>query len=289
MEKIIIEVGSTNTKIDKYTGEKIERLEEITIFFKKNYTENKKILDSDMDMLIDCINKLKNEYADIYICGTSIFRTLEEPQKKAVIDRVKKETGYNFNIISQDEEGELTVTGSTRYVDNKVCVFIGGGGSTEIAMYDKGIKDNVNTPIGVMDVMKKFPDLGDDIATTSLEEVMNYIRSNLNVPKDKADIMILAGGGHEKFARYSGVKYEDNTLYKDICAPIMMDIETRITETKRYYTEISLDEIRSRVSDPDWWYATRAMCAFALVAAEAIDAKYVVPTNIGMAYGIVSK
>ena len=56
---------------------------------------------------------------------------------------------------------------------------------------------------------------------------------------------------------------------------------------KRYYKEISLDEIRSRTEDPDWWYATRAMCAFVLVVAEAINAKYIVPTNIGMAYGIL--
>ena len=50
---------------------------------------------------------------------------------------------------------------------------------------------------------------------------------------------------------------------------------------------ISLDEIRQRVKDPDWWYATRAMPAFALVVAEAIDAKYIVPTDIAMAYGII--
>ena len=67
----------------------------------------------------------------------------------------------------------------------------------------------------------------------------------------------------------------------------MMDIETRKKDTERYYNSISLDEIRERVKDPDWWYATRAMSAFALVVAEAIDAKYIVPTDIAMAYGIL--
>ena len=68
----------------------------------------------------------------------------------------------------------------------------------------------------------------------------------------------------------------------------MMDIETRKAETKRYYKEISLDEIRKKVSDPDWWYATRAMCAFVLVVAEEIGAKYIVPTNIAMVYGLLN-
>ena len=85
----------------------------------------------------------------------------------------------------------------------------------------------------------------------------------------------------------SGIKYEKNILYKDNASPIMMDIETRRKDTERYYKEISLDEIRKKVNDPDWWYATRAMCAFVLVVAEEIGAKYVVPTDISMVYGIL--
>ena len=137
--------------------------------------------------------------------------------------------------------------------------------------------------------MQDFPDLAEDIATTDLETVKKFIKERINLPKEKADILILAGGGHEKFARYSGIKYEENTLYKDEASPIMMDIETRKNETERYYKAISLDEIRNRVNDPDWWYATRAMCAFALVVAEEIGAKYVVPTDIAMVYGILEK
>lgn len=53
-----------------------------------------------------------------------------------------------------------------------------------------------------------------------------YNSKSINLPKEKADILILAGGGHEKFARHSGIKYEENTLYKDVASPIMMDIET---------------------------------------------------------------
>lgn len=69
----------------------------------------------------------------------------------------------------------------------------------------------------------------------------------------------------------------------------MMDINLREKETLRYYKEISLNEIKSRVKEPDWWYATRAMCAFVLVVAEEIGAKYIVPTDISMVYGIIQK
>lgn len=287
MNKIIVEVGSTCTKVDKFDGNNIEKIEGKTIQFKKHYNEDKKLRESDIAELISSINDLKAISQDIYVCGTSIFRTLNDIERKEFLNRFKKETGYEFNIISQEKENELTVFGTTRFVKDKVCVFIGGGGSTEIAIYDKGIKESVNTKIGVIDVMQEFPDLAEKFATTNLETVKKFIKERLNLPKEKADILILAGGGHEKFARDSGIKYEENTLYEDKASPIMMDIETRKSETERYYKSISLDEIRARVNDPDWWCATRAMSAFALVVAEEIGAKYIVPTDIAMVYGLL--
>lgn len=289
MNKIIVEVGSTCTKVDKFDGKNIEKLKGKTIQFKKNYNEDKSLRESDIKELIESINDLKSISNDIYVCGTSIFRILNKEEKTNFINRFKQETGYDFNIISQEEENELTVYGATRFVNGKVCVFNGGGGSTEIAIYDNGIKESVNTKIGVIDVLEKFPDLPEDLAISNLEDVKAFIKQKLNLPKEKADILILTGGGHEKFARFSGIKYESNSLYNDSASPIMMDIETRKSETVRYYKSISLDEIRNRVDDPDWWYATRAMCAFVLVVAEEIGAKYIVPTDIAMVYGIIEK
>ena len=234
MDKIIIEVGSTCTKVDKFDGNNIEKLDGTTIQFKKHYNEDKCLRESDVKELIKSVNDLKTISEDIYVCGTSVFRTLGDNEKENFLKRFKNETGYDFNIISQENENELTVFGTTRFVNERVCVFIGGGGSTEIAIYDKEIKKSVNTKVGVIDVMQEFPDLAENFATTELETVKEFIKERLNLPNEKADILILAGGGHEKFARYSGIKYEKNTLYNDSESPIMMDIETRKKETERY-------------------------------------------------------
>jgi len=185
MNKIIVEVGSTCTKIDKYDGNKIEKLEGKTIQFKKHYNEDKKLRESDVDELIQSIKELKNISKDIYVCGTSIFRTMKDEERNDFLNKFKNETGYEFNIISQEKENELTVYGATRNVKEKVCVFIGGGGSTEIAIYDKSIKENVNTPIGGIDVMQEFPDLAEDFATTKLETVKRFIKERLKFPKEK--------------------------------------------------------------------------------------------------------
>lgn len=287
--KVIIEVGSTNTKIDLYDGQKVTRDGSKTIEFKKNYKKDNKLNEDDVSNLISLVKEYKEKYNDVYVCGTSIFRNLKDEEKEEFLNNFNKETGVKFEIISQEQENELTVYGTVRNVNQKVAVFIGGGGSCEIAIYDGKIKEMVNSQFGAMDVMNKFPDLGDDIATTKLEDVKEYIDGKLTMPKEKADILILAGGGHKYFALESGITYENNSLYKDELEPIMMDIDTRKADTKKYYEAISLDKIRERVDDPNWWYATRAMCALGLNVAEAIGAKYIVPTDISMVYGLINE
>lgn len=284
MEKIVVEVGSTCTKIDKYNGKKIIHINTVSIEFKKNYMVNNNLNNNDVKKLITLVNSLNKE--KIYVCGTSVFRQLTGKEKQDFLEYFKSSTGVEFNIISQEDENIYTVKGAVKNLD-KALVFVGGGGSTEISYYDNGIKEMKNNNFGAMDILKVFPDLADDIATTSLEEVMQYISERIDVPNVKSDIMILAGGGHEYFARESGIRFFDNNLYNDQNETIMMDINTRIEDTKRYYTEISLDKIRERVDKPAWWYATRAMCAFVLVVAQKTGAKYIVPTDISMIYGIV--
>lgn len=289
MNKIIIEVGSTATKINQYDGKEIKDLGLVTIEFKRHYKEKNELKVEDINKLINKVNELKTITKDMYICGTSIFRTIDDNQRKEFLNDFKKRTGYDFDIISQQKENELTVAGAVKDTNKKVAVFVGGGGSTEIAIYDNGIKEMINTPVGVIDIMNKYPDLANDLATTNLEDVKKVVKEKMNLPKEKADILILAGGGHKLFALNSGIRYEDNTLYNTKLQPIMMDIESRKSDSEKYYKEISLDDIRKRVDDPNWWYATRAMCAFILVVAEEIGAKYIVPTDISMVYGLLEK
>lgn len=67
MAKIIVEIGSTCTKIDKYDVNGIKRIKEKTIQFKKHYNEEGKLSDIDVKELIDCINEIKCMFEDIYM------------------------------------------------------------------------------------------------------------------------------------------------------------------------------------------------------------------------------
>ena len=289
MKKLIIEVGSTCTKLDEVSDAGIKRINDVTIEFKRNFNKLKQLDNNDVDKLINLVKEEQLEYDNIFACGTSIFRGLEQQMKEEFLKKIYIETGLEFNIISQEEENKYTVEGATRNVQGKVAVFIGGGGSTEIAIYDNGIKEMCNTKIGVIDVMEQYPDLGENLARTDVKTVREWVKTKLKLPTQKADVLILAGGGHMKFTKNSGITFEKNTLFEDKQEPIMMDINTRKLDTERYYKEISLDKIRSKVNDPEWWYATRAMCAMVLEVADNLDVKYIIPTDISMVYGLANK
>lgn len=290
MKKIIIEVGSTCTKIDEFDGKNINHLKVITIEFKKNYLKENKIIENDKERLINEVNAVKENCDSIFIGGTSIFRTLSENERKDFLDEFKDRTGLDFKIISQEDENNLTVYGVTEGIDIPLIVFVGGGGSIELAVYDgEKVIENANSNFGAMDILNKFPDLSNDIASTDLEAVKEEIRKRINLPKNSAKVMVLAGGGHEKFARESGIRYVANSLYKDVKQPIMMSIANRKEDTEKYYKEISLDKIKANDIDPKWWNATRAMSAFVLEIAESLGVEYIVPTDVSMVYGIVSK
>lgn len=157
--KVIIEVGSTNTKIDLFDGSKVKHLGTETIEFKRNYKKENKLNNDDVAKLISVVKEYVQKYDNVYVCGTSIFRKLNDEQKKEFLDKFYSKTNVNFDIISSEKENELTVFGTVRNVKEKVAVFIGGGGSTEIAIYDGKITETVNSRGGSNGYYESIPRL----------------------------------------------------------------------------------------------------------------------------------
>lgn len=290
----IVEVGSTNSKSYLYDNGIIFELGFKTIEFKKNYIENGRILSNDIKILNDYINFTFSKGIEVYVYGTSIFRelTTECISDLRYLLQQNREC-VSFAIVSSEEENELTVIGAVNNVSIKenVCVFIGGGGSTEISICKDGeIVEMVNSSIGVSDIMREFPDLLDDIATSSIEAVSEYIMEQLVLPKNKADYIILAGGDY--ILRYENANYPvtQNKLFYSQNHPYEISYEKNLEYEKKYYHEIHLSDLKLTTPDnPNWWNGTRSMCAFTNAISLAIGAKIIIPTRISMIYGLVKR
>lgn len=290
----IIEIGSTNTKAYSYTNNKVIDLGFKTIEFKSNYNLYGSILPSDTKSLIEFINNLFDHSVKVFVYATSIFRELNPVEIDDFENKLKQETSTcSVNIVTAKMENELTVVGamSNVSINENVCVFIGGGGSTEISICKNGkILEMVNSNIGVTHILKAFPELSADYSTVSLDKVTEYISKQLNFPSQKADYLILAGG--DFLLRYENAHYpvKKNTLFNSPVHPYLISYNDNRCFEERYYHEVSLSKMKQTTPDnPNWWNGTRAMCAFTNAIALAIGTKTIIPTKISMISGIVAK
>lgn len=291
MKFAVIEVGSTNTKGYLYEDEKVTYLNVRTIEFKTNYTKNKELDKDDINSLLNYIQYIKKETDNIYVYGTSIFRNIDSSEIETFSTNFKQESGYDFNVVSADDENEYTVYGVINKIDytGELAVMIGGGGSTEISVINnKKIVEKLNQSFGVLDILNKYPDLQYDKPTASFDEVLTYTNSLLNLPEKKVDILVLAGGDYLKF--YEGLNYpmEKNTIYDDVNQPYMISSNIMDKYDLDFHYKVSLDDVRNNDQDNSkWWDGTRGMrfCVKSIV--DALDIKYIIPTRISMVYGII--
>lgn len=287
----IIEIGSNNTKTHIYENEKNIYDKTTTIEFKKNYSVNKKMDKKDINKLCIEIEKALKYTDKIYVYGCSIFRNISEKELQEINEYLDKKYNLKISVVSQEEEAALTAYGCYSNIDysGNICVFIGGGGSTELLIIkNKEIIEKKYLEFGVVDITKKFPSLKEDVPTCNLNEVRLYINSIIDTINTKCDVIILAGGDHLYW--YNNARYElsKNTLYTNENQKYMIDIDTSDKYDEDAYIT-SLDRIRANSDNPLWFDGSRAMKAITNVISHRIEAKYVIPTKINMEDGLKNK
>lgn len=287
---VIVEVGSTNTRSYLYNEERINDLGRKTIEFKNNYKKAQKIDEIDKKKLFDFINSLNEK--NVFVYGTSIFRNLTENQKIEWLKEFKEKTNIDFNIVTSDMENEYTVYGAiagTNYKGN-VAVMIGGGGSTELSILKDGkIIEKANSPFGAIDVTDNFSDLKTDIATTDFDLMISETKKLVNIPKNKADILILAGGDYIYFYEELNYQIKKNNFCDNPLQPYVVDKKLMDELDQDFFYNVSLNNVCERTNDEGWWRGARGMRVCVRTLADILEAKYIIPTRINMVYGIVEE
>ncbi len=288
---VIIEIGSNNTKTHVYQNNDLIYDNTTTIEFKKNYKNENKILESDLDLLNDVIRKALDYSKNVHIYGCSIFRNISEHELEDINQKLLKSFGLKIEVVSQEDEALYTALGSYGDIDydKNICVFIGGGGSTElIFVKNKQIVDKKFFNFGVVDVTSKFDSLKDDIPTVAFEEVYKYIDGLMGDIDDNTDVLILAGGDHLYW--YNNARYEllSNQLYSNKNQKYMITREMSDEYDRNAYIA-SLDRIRQNSDNPKWFDGSRAMKTITNLVSHKVNAKYIIPTKINMEDGLRKK
>lgn len=287
---VIVEIGSTTTKAYLYENATIKNIGFEEIEFKNHYQQEGKITEKDKEKLFQFINTIEEK--NIFAYGTSIFRNLKEREKKAWIEEFKQKTGFNFTVVTSDMENEYTVYGAISNIDfkGKIAVMIGGGGSTELSIVENGkIIEKANSSFGAIDITDMFPDLKEDHVKTNFDTMVNATKKMVKVPKNKADILILAGGDYIYFYEELHYPITKNKFYDNPLQPYSLDVQTMDQFDRNFFYQVSLEEVIKRTKKEIWWKGARGMrlCVKALV--DILEVKDIIPTRISMVYGIAEE
>lgn len=284
----IIEIGSNNTKTHIYEGNKLVYENNTTIEFKKHYKLNNKIYADDLNALYNVIDETLKYTDNISIYGCSIFRNISDIELNNINKKLIEKYNLKIEVVTQEEEAMYTALGCYSNIDYKgnLCIFIGGGGSTELILVNnKKIITKLYYDFGVVDITNKFPSLKNNIPNVSFDEVYNYIDKLIGNIDFKADLFILAGGDHLYWYNNANYKLLENTLYKNENQRFMITKQMSDLYDKDALIT-SLDTIRARSDNPIWFDGSRAMKVTTNLISNKINAKYIIPTKINMEDGI---
>lgn len=284
----IIEIGSNNTKTHIYQNNELIMENNTTIEFKKNYKINNKINEKDLEKLYVIIQLVLTYTKNVYIFGCSIFRNITKKELNKINEKIKKDFALEIKVVSQEEEAKYTAFGCYNNInyDKNICIFIGGGGSTELIFVNKGkIISQKYYDFGVVDITNKFPSLKDDIPTCTFDEVYQYISTLIDDIDIKADILILAGGDHLYWYNNARYKLLPNKLYQKDNQEYMLTIEMSDKYDKDALIT-SLDRIRNNSDNPLWFDGSRAMKVITNYISHQVAANYIIPTKINMEDGL---
>ena len=284
----IIEIGSNNTKTHIYKNEELIYEKTDTIEFKKNYKDENKINENDLNKLYEVIKNVLNYTKNINIYGCSIFRNISREELNEINKKFSDKFGLKIQVVSQEDEANYTALGCYNNIeyDGNICIFIGGGGSIElIFVNNKKVLDKKYYNFGVVDITSKFESLKNDVPSCSFNDVYDYVDKLINDINNKAEVLILAGGDHLYWYNNAGYELMKNTLYENENQKYM--ITTEMSDNyDRDALVTSLDRIRKNSDNPKWFDGSRAMKVITNLISHKIDAKYIIPTKINMEDGL---
>ena len=170
----VVDIGSNTVKLNVYNS----RDNDISVEFseKENlgllfYINNGKLTDEGIEELVTVLKKMKNDLDYLKIDSYSFFstaslRNIENSDE--VIQIIKDQVNIEIDLLSGEEEGELSFFGSIPTIKRDDGILIDlGGGSVEIVLFkDRKIDEKYSIPIGFL---KMFNDYVSDIIPNKKE------------------------------------------------------------------------------------------------------------------------
>lgn len=251
MERVaIIDMGSNSIRfiVMQVADNKAYHLEyqqKEAIRLGRGMSETGRLNPEGVERALACLHVYKHmmEVMQVTKCiavATAAARNAEDGE--AFIERIKRETGIEIEVISGEREAYLGYLGVVNTIDERHYLqFDLGGASIEVSLVrDRKIVESVSVPIGAVTVTDAF-NLGDKVTGAAIERCAEFVRTkyeemipwaaNTNLP------VIGVGGTVRNFAKMDQAR----TNYQ------LSRIHNYIIPRKRF-EEMHADIIKSNLS-----------------------------------------
>lgn len=294
MHKILIDVGSSTVKIYSLLRGELNLLETKSFNFKEGFDPSSGISQKNKETLFSYINKIISEHKNspIKIYATALFRKCSDVVKQALIDEFFIATGQYFNIIPHELEGhylETALAGLYELESPLLLINIGGGSTELIVLENNKVKERHNIDLGVMTVLKEFPQLNESVSPHKLNDVVEAIYKRLPQSAYKTDFAIY-NGGELTYMRVVKYNLTNNDIFTDANHPCKISFDDFSKKNQEVFHLITLKQLEDLYpKDPMWMHGARACSAIAQAIAKKFTVQNIIPSDSNMAHGISRK
>ena len=303
MKVATIDIGTNTTRlaiIDKDSLKVMDKFRTVTRLG-ENFNGN---LDKNAINRVVNVIKLYKTVMDKYNIekfrgvATSVVR--EAANGKELIDKIYKETGLKIDVISGEEEAELTFYGVLSVLDKNVRDFIlldiGGGSNEYIFVKDRKIVDSISLKFGVVFLYEKFVK-NDPLDREELIKIETEIKKHLKIVKEKfvnyglnnlsfvgtAGTVTTLSAIELGLKEYAPEKVNNNKISKDFLIDLI-NAMIRLTNKERF-EKYNIEKGREDVIVPGLLIVRNTMELFNFQQIISIDSSILE----GIAYKIIQK
>lgn len=289
------DIGSSTIKLYCFI-EELKLVEEKSIIFKKNFSEEKGIQIEQIEKLMNFIEEVQQKYRlsnkNTEIYATGIWRKIPEKQLLDVKSKFN-ELHLNFEVISHEQENdyfEKAMMGN--YNKRRIMMVNMGGKTTELIIFSENkVEKKINLNVGVSDILTQFPNINDINSNIKLEEVIDFI---LDLLKDENfDVnceIAIHTGGELRFQKLVKYNLKENTFFDDGIHKLFVTYEDFDKKNKDLFYHVSLEELHDLMpQNPTWMDGAKAGISLGQAIFKKANIKYIIPSDLNLIHGVIKE
>lgn len=168
----------------------------------KGLGEGNLLTDEAMDRTIETLKSFKNMITSHYVTKIIAVATAavrNAANGPAFLARIQAETGFDFEIITGEEEAYLDYLGVINSIAIEDCLIVDtGGGSTELILVEnRQIQHSISLPYGAVTLLEEFFS-NEELERSELKRASDFIKNlykSLPWLKEKKGLPIVGLGG----------------------------------------------------------------------------------------------